>query len=1211
MTCVLLMPSFAHAMSIFTPNEGDISLNILSQLFGDLVDAASGENGKYAQAGLWLGTGLDPFQYVLRVFNYAALFVGGLLAAYAVLMAAVNTSHEGIAFGKELNNPFFILRFATGVIFILPIISGYCVLQVIVMWVIIHSVGMADTTWKAWFGVNDSEIGCSWGDRNICKDKNENGNIQDLYALKIPSPQVAEVAYKTFEGYTCVYGLASQHIKGELDNAGANRSVQNTNDLNVNFNQITATIDAERGTPGLAIANNADPNGGMIDGYTYHSGNSRTEAEVEQIREQQRLAESQKSQQQYINNYNNVRNRTINSLDSIVRNMNMNVEYNPALYTSNSANKTFRFGVGNIPAPSAGSASANSTACGFIDFGRTTGSNASQRLYDAAKSVEATNPNTAKVLRSNGQMESYKDLISAQNTRNAKNSRIIANDKEAVLKIYAEQYKGLHDEIRDLAKDYVSEVNTKIRFLEKSTSGNNAPDANEVSRMKAELLIKYNDKIHVAYTKFEQNLIKSIYNVYMSANNARYEANKRRNGSSIAGLSASNNDFGNYVDFIKVARDNAMTDGWATSGMWYMSMTQSISKLHELTSIKPFIGWASNNVKEYNAFVSNNNGLASMTNNMVADMIDYYGLFTQHAAYSTNKAIIQASQNEGVDTTNAIAALGMNIDVTNLFDSSRHPVILLTETGHNLIGAAESFMQMNSYWSARNTPMIFNKDKQMMPDPNNPASQAGVMLSYFAGAILVMGFMMAYYLPALPFLIWVGAMLGWLISVVEAVFIAPLWGVMHLHPEGSKYTGKGQAGYGLLMSLALRPTLMILGLIASLIIVQVFGMFVNYIFAIGMNVSLQPNEGASGDITVSKLMYVLSLYGIYLIFMMGLITKMFNIITIIPDQILKWIGGSNGNLSEYGAIGGEQTAGKLNNLASTASNAYAHRLKEKGQFEGQNDARALGTYNAAGGNYQAARSMGLSANYSESDMKKMSNGEVGGGLARIHNDLNASDSQPIASSAGSSIPASARTIGDRQRFVESRNGLYNMAIDAGMNEQQAQQYANDMASIGYNDQQFNAAVNNWASRGVMTRANPEIAQQALLNAQESARVAHENGESGSNAYLKNITSNYVQNVSNSKATIQAQQYGVGYSAANTNVSAQDEFVISGANATPMQSNPNVETVNASQSPYVSQPVVEQTQLVQTSGNNTVAMSATDSPSLDRRSNIGYDSNKSV
>ena len=1134
----IIMPSLAHAQTMFTPNEGDISLNILSQLFGDLVDAANGgEKGKYAKAGLWLGAGLDPFQHVLRTFNFCCMFVGGLLAAYAVTLGLVNTAHEGVAFGKELNNPFFWLRTGGGVTFILPFVSGYCLLQVVVMWVVMQSVGMADTTWKAWFGVNDAEIGCSWGDRNSCSDSVEKGNIQDLYALKMPSPQVAEIAYKTFEGYTCVYGLASEQIKSELDNVDANQSVNNTTNLYKNFRNDISQISAEKGTPTMVVAQNGTEIGTNQANYGFNKfgeNNTKTEDEVANIREQQRLALAEQNRNKARAAYNTTRNANLNKLDVHVQNLKLNTEYNPSNYSGNTNNKVFRFGVGNIPSASTGKA--DSFACGYIDFGNAVGSIANQRLYDTARKVQPSNNQMVRKAGNNGNpMVSYNNMLDAQKDRNARNGKIVANDKQKILDIYVQKYKSLHDEIRGLAKSYVTEVNEKLRFPEQidNRDAANTIDDNKANQIKAELLIKYNDEIRAAYTKFEQELIKEIYDVYMKANNEQYAANRKRNGSSITSLS-SNNDFGNYVDFIKVARDNATTDGWVTGGMWYMSMTQSISKLHELTSIRPQISWASTKNSDYTKLFQDKNQLATINKNIVSNMIDNYGLFNEHAKYSTDKTILQASDNSALDTTNSITALGMNIDVTNLFDSNRHPVILLTETGHNLISAAENFMQLNSYWSARQTKMSVTRDGNVAPDPNNPASQAGVMFSYFAGAIMVMGFMMAYYLPALPFLIWIGAVLGWLISVIEAVIIAPLWGAMHLHPEGHKYTGKGQAGYSLLMSLALRPTLMILGLIASLVIVQVFGMFVNYIFAIGMNVSLQPSDAVSSDITPSKLMYILALYGIYMIFMMNMITKMFNIMTTLPDQILKWIGGSNGNLSEYGAIGGDQTYGKLSSLAGSGGNAYATRLKERGQLAGQEDAKAVAMY----GQNSKAASYDVGTNVlSNQEAAALSRGEMAGGLARTHAELN-QESVPVASSE-SPLPQTfsgrGRSIGERQRAYDLRQSVYSMGVQAGMNDQEAASYANDLAAIAYNDDKVRNATANWDKRGVMSR-DPENAKTALSNA---VREAKANPNNAGEVFLSNMTNGYVKNVSNSRAPITAN----GVNASNTNYEYSKPIIV--------------------------------------------------------------------
>ena len=67
--------------------------------------------------------------------------------------------------------------------------------------------------------------------------------------------------------------------------------------------------------------------------------------------------------------------------------------------------------------------------------------------------------------------------------------------------------------------------------------------------------------------------------------------------------------------------------------------------------------------------------------------------------------------------------------------------------------------------------------------------------------------------------------------------------------------------------------------------------------------------------------------------------------TIIPDQILKWVGGSTGNLSEYGAIGGHETYGKINALASTAGNVYGQKLKERAEMAGTNDANVIRAQN--------------------------------------------------------------------------------------------------------------------------------------------------------------------------------------------------------------------------------------------------------------------------
>lgn len=53
----------------------------------------------------------------------------------------------------------------------------------------------------------------------------------------------------------------------------------------------------------------------------------------------------------------------------------------------------------------------------------------------------------------------------------------------------------------------------------------------------------------------------------------------------------------------------------------------------------------------------------------------------------------------------------------------------------------------------------------------------------------------AFVLPNMPFIIWVGCITGWVLLVIEAIIAAPLWAIMHLHPNGDDLTGRGGNGY--------------------------------------------------------------------------------------------------------------------------------------------------------------------------------------------------------------------------------------------------------------------------------------------------------------------------------------------------------------------------------------------------------------------------------
>ncbi|MDY0307940.1 MAG: DotA/TraY family protein [Desulfovibrionaceae bacterium] len=101
------------------------------------------------------------------------------------------------------------------------------------------------------------------------------------------------------------------------------------------------------------------------------------------------------------------------------------------------------------------------------------------------------------------------------------------------------------------------------------------------------------------------------------------------------------------------------------------------------------------------------------------------------------------------------------------------------------------------------------------------SSMVGWALLALSLPILTLGFIWAYYLPALPFILFLSGFCGWIILVVEALVAAPLWIAAHAMPEGEGMVGEhGKKGYMLMFNILMRPPLMVAGVWAALFLVD-------------------------------------------------------------------------------------------------------------------------------------------------------------------------------------------------------------------------------------------------------------------------------------------------------------------------------------------------------------------------------------------------------
>ncbi|MEO0393918.1 MAG: DotA/TraY family protein, partial [Pseudomonadota bacterium] len=190
------------------------------------------------------------------------------------------------------------------------------------------------------------------------------------------------------------------------------------------------------------------------------------------------------------------------------------------------------------------------------------------------------------------------------------------------------------------------------------------------------------------------------------------------------------------------------------------------------------------------------------------------------------------------------------------------------------------------------------------------------LLAQVGQLMLIPGFLMGYLFPFLPWLLWIGGLVGWFILVMEAIIAAPLWALAHMRMDGEGIMGPaGQQGYMLALSLMLRPALMLIGLIAGMMLIYIMVPFIGV--SISTTFELGRNSGNAVDVMSQIMMIALMAF-----VMITISYKAFGLIHQVPDRVLRWIGAGSGQQGEDEFRSGAMAivnAGAIGGIAGAAS----------------------------------------------------------------------------------------------------------------------------------------------------------------------------------------------------------------------------------------------------------------------------------------------------
>ena len=192
--------------------------------------------------------------------------------------------------------------------------------------------------------------------------------------------------------------------------------------------------------------------------------------------------------------------------------------------------------------------------------------------------------------------------------------------------------------------------------------------------------------------------------------------------------------------------------------------------------------------------------------------------------------------------------------------------------------------------------------------------------------LLLYGLALAYYLPAIPFIRWISALVGWVILIVESLIAAPLWLCAHALPEGDGAAGQhGKRGYLLLLGIVIRPPLMVAGFFSAVILLNILGQLLGTGFEMFIAGTSQTKIiGITGTFSM------LIILGIVVIMMAN---KFFSLIHYLPEHVTNWIGQQFHSLGEKEDQSGVKAVflGSTNAVSSGSHGARDLRENIKGR----------------------------------------------------------------------------------------------------------------------------------------------------------------------------------------------------------------------------------------------------------------------------------------
>lgn len=162
----------------------------------------------------------------------------------------------------------------------------------------------------------------------------------------------------------------------------------------------------------------------------------------------------------------------------------------------------------------------------------------------------------------------------------------------------------------------------------------------------------------------------------------------------------------------------------------------------------------------------------------------------------------------------------------------------------------------------------------------------GLAVVYF-----LVGIILAAYVPHVPVLIYIFSVLAWIFAVIEAMIAAPIVMTGFAHPEGHEIIGKTEQAIMLLVGVFVRPIVTLISFMLSMVLSYSLIKVFNEMILVASIFYFRNATQVGIDHPIPIMFAITGLVVLYSYALMVVLQQCYSMIYVIPDQILKWVGG--------------------------------------------------------------------------------------------------------------------------------------------------------------------------------------------------------------------------------------------------------------------------------------------------------------------------------